>query len=101
MIYKFTVLYPVHDDVEIKKIIKSVKSIIFNSLTPNEILIMIDGKISVEKELFFKKIKKKFTYIKVINNPKIGLSKILNKGIFLAKYEIIIRADSDDYNAKD
>ena len=47
MTYKFTVLYPVHDGVEIKKIKKSIKSIIFNSLTPNEILIMIDGKISV------------------------------------------------------
>ena len=101
MIYKFTVLYPVHDGVEIKKIIKSIKSIIFNSLTPNEILIMIDGKISVEKELFFETIKKKFTYIKIIKNKKIGLSKILNKGLSLAKYEIIFRADSDDYSAKD
>lgn len=100
MNYKFSVLYPVHDDVVIKKIIKSVDSILKNSLTPNEVLIMIDGKISCDKSLFFKKISQKFKYIRVIKNKKIGLTKILNKGIYLAKYDIIFRTDSDDYNHK-
>ena len=100
MNYKFSVLYPVHDDVVIKKIIKSINSILKNSLTPNEVLIMIDGKISREKSLFFKNISQKFKYIRVIKNKKIGLTKILNKGIYLTKYDIIVRADSDDYNYK-
>ena len=101
MKYKFSVLYPVHDNVEINKIIKSLKSIVNNSLKPNEVLIMVDGYISDDKRLFFKEINKKFRYIRIVNNKKIGLSKILNKGLTLAKNEIIFRADSDDFNHKD
>lgn len=101
MKYKFSVLYPVHDDVDINKITKSIKSIVDNSFKPNEVLILVDGYISDDKRLFFKKINKKFRYIKIVNNKKIGLSKILNKGLTLAKNEIIFRADSDDFNYKD
>ena len=36
----------------------------------------------------------------MIYNQKLGLSKILNKGLSIAKNEIIVRADSDDYNFK-
>lgn len=100
MKYKFSVLYPVHENVKKESIIKSLYSIINNSLKPNEILVMVDGYISQEKKLFLKKISKRFKNIKVIYNQKLGLSKILNKGLRVAKNEIIIRADSDDYNFK-
>ena len=55
MKYKFSVLYPVHENVKKESIIKSLYSIINNSLKPDEILIMVDGYISQRKKLFLKK----------------------------------------------
>lgn len=95
---KFTVLMPTYDKVKLYLLKKSINSVIFSSIKPDEFLILVDGKISNNKKNFLLKIEKKYKFIKIIFKKKIGLVKILNFGINKAKFNIIARADSDDIN---
>lgn len=96
---RFTVLMPIHDLVELKLLKKAIYSILNSNKIPNEFLIMIDGDISTDKKYFLKKINKE-KYVRIVYKKKVGLIKILNEGLKLAKCSIIARADSDDINNK-
>jgi amylovoran biosynthesis glycosyltransferase AmsE len=96
----FTVLMPVHDAIQFDIFKKSVNSVINNTLLPSEFLIVVDGNISSQKRIFLKKIKKKNKFINIVFKNKLGLVKILNYGLKIAKYKLIARADADDINHK-
>ena len=97
---KFTVLMPVHNAIELSIFRKSVNSVINNILPPSEFLIIIDGKISYQKKIFLFQEKKKNKFMNVIFKKKSGLVKILNFGLKKAKYNLVARADADDFNHK-
>jgi hypothetical protein len=97
---KFTVLMPVHDAIGLNIFKKSINSVINNILVPSEFLIIVDGKISLKKRLFLLKEKKRNKFINVIFKKKLGLVKILNFGLKIAKYNLVARADADDLNHK-
>ena len=96
----FTVLMPVHEAIEFDILKKSVNSVINNTLLPSEFLIVVDGNISSQKRIFLKKIKKKNKFMNIVFKNKLGLVKILNYGLKIAKYKLIARADADDINHK-
>ena len=95
---KFTALMPVHNQVKFKFLRKSLDSVMLSTLLPNEFLILIDGPISKKKKLFLKNFCKNNNIIKLVFKKKLGLTKILNYGLKIAKYEIVARVDSDDVN---
>jgi len=96
----FTVLMPVHqrDNMD-THFEKAIISVFKNTLLPKETLILIDGPIDrfLRNKIFFYKNKFKYRIIK--SKKKIGLVKILNRGINQCKSEWIIRADADDLNS--
>jgi len=97
---KFTVLMPVHEAIDFDIFKKSVNSVINNSLLPSEFLIIVDGNISLQKRIFLLKAKKENNFINIVFKNKLGLVKILNYGLKIAKYKLIARADADDINHK-
>jgi len=97
---EFTVLMPVHEAIKFDIFKKSVSSVINNTLLPSEFLIIVDGNISSQKRLFLLKTKKKNKFIHIVFMNKLGLVKILNYGLKIAKYKLIARADADDINCK-
>ena len=97
---EFTVLMPVHEAIKFDIFKKSVNSVINNTLLPSEFLIVVDGNISSQKRIFLLKTKKKNKFINIVFKNKLGLVKILNYGLKIAKYKLIARADADDINHK-
>ena len=97
---KFTALMPVHNGVNFNIFKKAIISVLENKLTPSEFIIIIDGVISKEKIFFLKKTQRNYYFVKVIFKKKVGISKILNYGLKIAKHNIIARVDADDLNDK-
>lgn len=95
---KFSVILPIYWKNEFSDFKKTFKSIVCQSLRPNEIIIIFDGKVNSEIKKFINKSKKKYK-IKILKNTKnLGLGKSLNKCIKFCKNEIIARVDCDDIN---
>lgn len=76
----------------------SIESMLHQTIKPDEIIIVKDGKLTHELdsviESFVKNNKKLFTIISLEKN--IGLGLALNEGIKVSKNELIARMDSDD-----
>ena len=92
----FTVLLPVYQRKDLQlNLPKVLFSIYKNTVVPDDLIILIDGKLS---STFYKIIKleqKKYNF-KVLKSKKVGLSKILNKGIKKVNTHWISRMDGDD-----
>jgi hypothetical protein len=97
---KFTVLMPVHNGIDLSLLKKAISSVLNNKLIPNEFIIIVDGLISKEKKLYLLEKKKKNYFVRLIFRKKMGISKTLNYGLKISKYNIIARADADDVNNK-
>jgi glycosyltransferase involved in cell wall biosynthesis len=99
--YKFSVILPVYERDDLYILFsKSIKSIFNNTLKPNEVIVIIDGSISLKfnkKILFFQK---KYKFKLISSKKKIGLSRALNHAIKKSKYDWIVRADADDINLR-
>ena len=96
---KFSCIYPLYYGSKLSEVELSLKSIVNQSLKANEILIIQDGPIKLEVLKFLKNLKKKIRIVAFRNN--LGLGKVLRKAVRLAKYDIIIRADADDFSQKE
>jgi len=92
---KFSLILPIHYDVNYKTFKKSFDSLMRQTLKPIEYVIVLDGPIKpiILSYINTFLIEKNVKIIKNIKN--IGLGKSLNKAILKCNYEIIIRADSD------
>jgi hypothetical protein len=97
---KFTVLMPVHNDIDFTLLKNAIDSVLQNKLIPNEFIIIVDGIISIRKKFFLLEKKKKNCFIRLIFKKKLGISRILNYGLKVSRYNIIARADADDINNK-
>jgi glycosyltransferase involved in cell wall biosynthesis len=80
--------------------LKAVDSIFNNTLKPNQIIIIIDGPLSIFlKKIIInlrKKYPKKIQWIRLRTN--LGLARALNHGLKYIKYTWVVRADADDFN---
>lgn len=95
---KFSVLMPVYFKEKTKYLDESIKSIIEQTLKPNQIVIIKDGKFPAELNKVIEKYKSKYNNLIDIYEfeKNVGIAKALNKGLSICKYEYIARMDSDD-----
>lgn len=101
--YAFTVLIPTYYKEKPENIDVAIKSVIEQTLLPNEILIIEDGELGTELENVINKYKDE--YKDLINVLKLeknqGIGKVRTIGIEKAKYDLIAFMDSDDISRKD
>ena len=79
-----------------KYVINAVESVLFQSFSDWELIIINDGSNDDTESLLEKYIKKEPRIIYLKNEKKIGVQKTLNKGIKKSKGEYIARIDDDD-----
>ena len=96
---KFSVLMSIYYKENPKYFDLCLKSILVDqTVLPNEVVLVKDGKITDELELVLKKYQKKFP--KMFNiielDKNIGLGSALNIGLEKCKYSIVMRMDTDD-----
>lgn len=93
---EFSVLMSIYKNDNAKHFIKAVKSVMNQTVKPNEIVIVIDGKIGDELIQAVEKVKK-FNIVTVFPlHENKGLGFALAYGMKKCKYDIIARMDSDD-----
>jgi glycosyltransferase involved in cell wall biosynthesis len=99
---KFSVLMPVYFADKPKLLDKAINSVFKNTICPNYLYLIIDGKISTNLNLVILKYKKIYnSKIRIYKLKKnLGLSYALNFGLKKIREEIVIRADADDINMK-
>lgn len=99
-----TVLLPVHISINFANFKKSINSIIYKqSIIPREFIIIIDGPVSskILKYINFLKKNIKYADIKIIKySTNKGLGTVLKYGVIKAKFNLILRCDSDDFSEK-
>jgi len=92
----FTILLPVYDRDDLcNNFEKVIESIYSNSIKPDNLFVLVDGNLNNNFNIKINICQKKFNF-KVIRSEKIGLAKILNKGIQEVKTFWIGRMDGDD-----
>ncbi len=91
MVNKVTVLMPVYNGAQFLK--DAIESVLNQSFSDFEFLIINDGSTDNSREII-----ESFTdqRIRLINQENLGLAATLNKGVALAKSDLIARIDSDD-----
>lgn len=80
---------------------KSIESILSQSLTNFEFIIVDDGSSDNSLKIIKKYIKKDKRIVLIQNPVNIGTTKSLNKGLFIAKGKYIVRMDADDWSYPD
>lgn len=97
---KFSVLISVYYKEKADNLEKALYSIVNQSLMPNEIVLVEDGKLTEELYSVITSYEKRYKSIfKIVKSPKnIGLGKALNLGLKNCTNECVARMDSDDYS---
>lgn len=97
MDYKFSVAMSVYKNDQPNYFKQAMDSIIKQTLTPNEIILVIDGPISDELKNVVDTYENKYSLIKTIwLKENKGLGNALKLAVENAKYDLIARMDSDD-----
>ena len=94
----FTVLMSVYFKNDSILLEKAIKSIYFNTVTPNYFILIVDGPIplALRKKIFL--LKRKFHFNVFTLKENIGLPGALNFGLSKVKTKWVFRADADDIN---
>lgn len=100
---EFSVLIPVCNKEKPENLKEAIKSIIYQTKKPNQIVVVEDGELSKELNEIIEIFKKQYPeMIDILNLPKqTSLGRVLNEGIKICKNEYIARMDSDDIARKD
>lgn len=100
---KFSVLMSVYYKEKAEYLEQALSSIINQTIKPNEIIIVKDGKLGLDLEVVIDKYKNNYPNIFKILELKTnqGLGKALRYGVENSNYEIIARMDSDDIARED
>lgn len=100
---KFSVLMSLYIKEKAEYFDECMQSMIWQTVRPNEIVIVFDGPITDELKIIVEKYKQKYpTLIKTVENDiNKGLGLALADGIPQCKYELIARMDTDDISRKD
>ena len=98
---KFSVILPIYKKTNYKIFIKSFESILSQSLSPNELLVIYDGPVNGNIKKLVDSKKKTYKFIKILNFPSNnGLGKVLKIAVCKSSYNYIMRCDSDDISLK-
>ena len=97
---KYSVLLPIYNKEQPKYFNLSIKSIVEQTIFPDEIVIVKDGKLTQELDKVINKYQKrypnKFKIVCLEENKGLGIA--LKNGINNCKNEYVARMDSDDYS---
>ena len=100
---EFSVLMSVYYKEKSKYLKESIHSLLEQTIIPNEILIVKDGKLTDELEEVLNSFKLKnsnlFNFVELEQNQGLGVA--LNVGLKKCKYNLVARMDSDDICEKD
>ena len=97
----FSVLMSVYKKEEPQNLAKSLDSILNQTIKPDEIVLVEDGKLGIKLENVVKKYEKENTNLRVIRfKTNRGLGIALRDGVLKCKNEIIFRMDTDDISQK-
>lgn len=99
---KFSVLLSVYNQEKSSRLDECLKSIVIEqTLKPNEVVIIKDGKLDNELSTVLKKYQKKYKNIKIYGwKENKGLGLALKFGVEKCSYNLIFRMDSDDISHK-
>ncbi|MDR7925261.1 glycosyltransferase [Latilactobacillus sakei] len=98
----FSVLMSVYRKEEPEFLSEALKSILTQTLIPDEIIIVEDGPLTEELESVLNNYCENNSCIKLLKLKKnVGLGVALNKGLEQCRYEIVARMDSDDISRED
>lgn len=100
---EFSVLIPVCNKEKKEYLEEAIKSIVFQTEKPNQIVIVKDGKLSKKLNEIIEIYKKQYPeMIDILElNKQSSLGMVLNEGIKKCKNSYIVRMDSDDIAKKD
>lgn len=94
---EYSVLLPVYYKEQPEYLSRSICSMLEQSVSPSEIIILEDGVLTCELENMVRDYENKYENIRVIRYKEHqGLGKILAQGVLECKYDYIARMDSDD-----
>lgn len=80
---------------------KALNSIVNQTLTPNEVVVVLDGPITSELEKVIKRYVNEFNYIRTVPLDKnVGLANALNEGLKFCNNNYVFRMDTDDIAVK-
>lgn len=76
---------------------QSLESLLYQTLQPNEIILVKDGPLTPELDTVVSEFAKSYATLKVVALPQNqGLGKALNEGLKHCSYELVARMDTDD-----
>lgn len=94
---KFSVLMSVYKNDISEYLNQAIESVLNQTIKPNEIVIVVDGSISIELKDILEKYKEKYDIFKIIYlKENQGLGDALRIGLKYCTYNIVARMDSDD-----
>lgn len=98
---KYSVLISIYKNDNPEWIQESIRSMLNQTVKPDEILILVDGAVSEDTELLLKNFEEEETIkIKYFEENR-GLGLVLRDGVNMAKNELIARMDADDISTLD
>ena len=99
---KFSVLMSTYKNDIPSDLKQALDSIYNNTLSPDEVILVIDGEVSKELLNLIKRFERDKKNLIIIKNKKnIGLGLSLKKGLLECKNDLIFRMDSDDVSNED
>lgn len=99
---KFSVLMSVYYKDDPVFLRESLDSILNQTLRPNQVVIVFDGKLTDELYEEINKFSKVFESTDILElEENVGLGRALELGIELCKYDLVARCDADDINLLD
>ncbi|BCG60551.1 glycosyltransferase [Paenibacillus sp. URB8-2] len=94
---KFSVLMSVYKNDRVAHVKQAIDSIINQTVKPDEIVIVIDGKVPDATEYELKQYQNIFNFMKLVWLPvNVGLGAALREGLQYCSHELVARMDSDD-----
>lgn len=97
---KYSVLMSVYNKVEVEHLNLSVRSMIVQTVKPEQIVLVLDGPINHNLQAVIHEFEQDYPelFTIVVLSKNHGLAYALNAGIAVCRNELIARMDSDDYS---
>ena len=96
---KFSVLMSVYKNDKSEDVKVAIDSLLNQTLLPNQIVILEDGKVSKKLDDLLENYSKKHKIIEIYKREQnLGLGLTLNEGLNYCKYDYVARMDADDYS---
>lgn len=100
---KYSVLMSIYKNEKLEYFKLSIESMLNQDLAPDQIVIVKDGKLTKELDIFIDEIKQKYPHMFTIVSldKNVGLGIALNEGLKACRNELVARMDTDDISLKE